>query len=374
MLRRASTAMAEGSPRPSVMYFIYSAAVCLASIQRAAGLPWTEEKLHHQALTLTEEESRTALSHTDLGQMWSRHLKPLLVIRYPGSPGSLAVQEHIKTTLSSLGAGWEVTEDKFMSGTPYGRLPFNNIVATLNPSAKRRLVLACHHDSKYYSPQWQREFHGATDSAVPCAMMLEVAQALDEELKAQKASSADLNLQLIFFDGEEALFRWTASDSLYGSRHLARKMEATPHPAGSTDTNLLHGIDLFVLLDLIGAAGPRFGSYFTNTARWLLRLQDIEKRLHSMNQLLDHPNIVEYFWPDRPMVQVQDDHVPFLNKGVHVLHLIPSPFPSVWHTFDDNEQNLDRATIQNLNKIVQVFVLEYLNVRPTVATSPQNSG
>lgn len=156
--------------------------------------------------------------------MWSRHLKPLLVIRYPGSPGSLAVQEvslgpfcgfsqtlqsplphwylivssqHIKTTLSSLGAGWEVTEDKFVSGTPYGRLPFSNIVATLNPSAKRRLVLACHHDSKYYSPQWQREFHGATDSAVPCAMMLELAQALDEELKAQKVQQPPPSYSLI---------------------------------------------------------------------------------------------------------------------------------------------------------------------------------
>lgn len=354
------------------MYFIYSVAVCLTFFHRTRGLPWPEEKLHHQALTLTEDETRSALSHTDVGQMWSSFLTPLLVIRYPGSPGSLAVQEHIKTTLSSLGAGWEVTEDKFVSGTPYGRLPFNNIIATLDPSAKRRLVLACHHDSKYYSPQWQREFHGATDSAVPCAMMLELARALDEELKAQKASGSDLTLQLIFFDGEEALFRWTASDSLYGSRHLARKMETTPHPAGSTDTNLLHGIDLFVLLDLIGAPSPNFGSYFANTARWLLRLQDIEKRLHSMNQLLDHPNIVEYFWPDRPMAQIQDDHVPFLNRGVHVLHLIPSPFPTVWHTFDDNEQNLDRATIQNLNKILQVFVLEYLNARPTVATSPQN--
>lgn len=35
-----------------------------------------------------------------------------------------------------------------------------------------------------------------------------------------------------------------------------------------------------------------------------------------MNQLLDHPNIVEYFWPDRPMTQIQDDHVPFLNRGM----------------------------------------------------------
>lgn len=37
--------MAEGSPRPPVMYFIYSAAVCLAFIQRAGGLPWSEEKV-----------------------------------------------------------------------------------------------------------------------------------------------------------------------------------------------------------------------------------------------------------------------------------------------------------------------------------------
>lgn len=50
-------------------------------------------QLHHQALTLTEEEVRSSLSHTDVAQMWSRYLKPLLVIRYPGSPGSLAVQE-----------------------------------------------------------------------------------------------------------------------------------------------------------------------------------------------------------------------------------------------------------------------------------------
>lgn len=176
----------------------------------------SSSKLHHQALTLAEDEILTALSRTDLAQMWSSYLKPLLVIRYPGSPGSLAVQEvslcslhgdgfpkvpsltarsfppqHIKTTLGSLGAGWDVREDKFVSATPYGRLPFNNIVATLDPAAKRRLVLACHHDSKYYSPQWQREFHGATDSAVPCAMMLELAQALDEELKAQKVPTSN---------------------------------------------------------------------------------------------------------------------------------------------------------------------------------------
>ncbi|XP_034431824.1 glutaminyl-peptide cyclotransferase [Hippoglossus hippoglossus] len=367
MCRGATAAMAERSHGASTMHIFYTVFICFTLIHCSTAIPWTQEKLHHRAVTLTEDETLTAVSHTDLEQMWQRDLRPLLVTRYPGSSGSQAVQEHIKTTLGSLGAGWEVTEDKFRSQTPYGPLPFTNLVATLNPSAKRRLVLACHYDSKYYPPQWHgREFQGATDSAVPCAMMLEVARALDEELKTQKSSSPDLTLQLIFFDGEEALFHWTPTDSLYGSRHLAQKMESTPHPAGATHTNQLHGIDLLMLLDLIGAPSPHFGNQFPSTTPWLARLQNIETRLHSMNQLVDHPNSVQYFWPDRPVGHIQDDHIPFLNRGVRVLHLIPSPFPSVWHTFDDNEQNLDRSAIQNLNKIMQVFVLEYLDARPAV--------
>ncbi|KAF3701396.1 Glutaminyl-peptide cyclotransferase [Channa argus] len=366
--------MAERSNSVCLLRLFYTVAICVTFFHNSNGIRWTQEKLNHRALTLTQNEIEAALNQTDLEQMWQRDLRPLLVIRYPGSAGSQAAKEHIKTTLSSLGAGWEVTEDSFMSQTPYGPLPFTNLIFTLDPSAKRRLVLACHYDSKYYPPQWHgREFQGATDSAVPCAMMLELARALDEELKAQKSSSPDLTLQLIFFDGEEAFFQWTSTDSLYGSRHLAKKMESTPHPAGATDTNQLHGIDLFVLLDLIGAPSPHFGSQFPNTVHWLSRLQNIEKRLHSMNLLVDHPNNVEYFWPDQPVGRIEDDHIPFLDRGVRVLHMIPSPFPSVWHTFDDNEENLDRSTIQNLNKILQVFVLEYLNARPAVPSNPQNA-
>ena len=37
----------------------------------------------------------------------------------------------------------------------------------------------------------------------------------------------DTSLQLIFFDGEEAFVDWTDTDSLYGSRHLAERMQAT---------------------------------------------------------------------------------------------------------------------------------------------------
>ena len=63
------------------------------------------------------------------------------------------------------------------------------------------------------------------DSAVPVALMLEAARDLTPKLEAlqRKPNTA---LQFVFFDGEEAYDRWTATDSLYGSRHLAAKVPA----------------------------------------------------------------------------------------------------------------------------------------------------
>ncbi|NWI27456.1 QPCT cyclotransferase, partial [Sula dactylatra] len=119
---------------------------------------------------------------------------------------------------------------------------------------------------------------------------------------------------------------------------------------------------LLVLLDLIGAPNPVFPNYFPNTIRWFQRLQAIERELHNMNLLKNHPVERQYFQTTLYRGLVEDDHVPFLLRGVPVLHLIPSPFPAVWHTMEDTEENLDKTTIDNLSKILQVFVLEYLNL------------
>ena len=59
---------------------------------------------------------------------------------------------------------------------------------------------------------------------------------------------------------------------------------------------------------------------------------------------------------------IQDDQIPFYNLGVRkILHMIASPFPSVWHTLGDNSDALDMRTIDYLNKILRVFVYGYLN-------------
>ena len=42
--------------------------------------------------------------------------------------------------------------------------------------------------------------------------------------------------------------------------------------------------------------------------------------------------------------------------------MISYPFPSVWHTAADNEAALNYPTINNINKILRVFVAEYLSL------------
>lgn len=91
--------------------------------------------------------------------------------------------------LSSLSAGWAIDLDSFRSSTPRGQVTFSNIVATLDPSAPRRLLLACHYDSKALPPDPrapEKIFLGASDSAVPCAMILELVTSLDAQLREFK--------------------------------------------------------------------------------------------------------------------------------------------------------------------------------------------
>lgn len=65
---------------------------------------------------------------------------------------------------------------------------------------------------------------------MPCALMLDLAEALDPLLNRRKEQYnkglvddeevAETTLQLVFFDGEEAYKDWTATDSIYGARFV----------------------------------------------------------------------------------------------------------------------------------------------------------
>ena len=171
-------------------------------------------------------------------------------------------------------------EDKFTDNTPHGQIAFNNIIVTKDTNAHHKLVLAAHFDSKYfkdfdfigrsftflyislvYMNQTILLAHvlGATDSAAPCGILMNLAQTLNPLLE-RRSETLDTftTIQLIFFDGEEAFKDWTATDSIYGARHLAEKWSDTMVTLHDLDMKTSYSVSplqqivAFVLLDLLG--------------------------------------------------------------------------------------------------------------------------
>lgn len=295
-------------------------------------------------------------------------LKPLLIPRMPDTENSLKVQKYIRDHFSKI--NWHIEDDIFQSPTPYGMKTFTNIIITHNPSAPKKLVLACHYDSKNISDsRGNSNFIAATDSAVPCAILMDLAKKLDCAMRMDRKPTKDITVQMLFLDGEEAYLEWTRTDSLYGSRHLA-ELWATQLDPNTPGRTKLQNIELFVLLDLIGSDDVVFRNFFENTAYHFGWLQKIEKSLKKAD--LMNPRGVKFahiqdknqFSNARPWGHIEDDHKPFMEfrRDLPVLHLISTPFPRVWHTMQDNESALNYDVIDNFNRIFRVFVSNYLHL------------
>ena len=267
-----------------------------------------------------------------------------------------------------------------------------NLIATRDPpwvedreGEVGRLALVAHYDSKL-TPEG---FIGATDSAAPCAMLLHVARSIDsaltqkwEAMAAEREGSGfdDLDdhkgVQILLLDGEEAFKTWTSTDSIYGARALAEEWEQTMHPAMSTYSTPLASIDLFVLLDLLGSKDPAVPSYFKTTHWAYQHMAKAERRLRSLGKLKSSPshawtstgkgmffNEADKLDTDRWIGGfVEDDHIPFMARGVEILHIIPTPFPSVWHRIDDDGEHLDMDTVEDWAVITTAFAAEWLEL------------
>lgn len=311
------------------------------------------QKIKYESIDMPDKEFGIFSQLSDTTHL-QEAVKRILIPRIVGTPGHKKVRNYIVKSLEDI--NWSVTLDSFNEKAPImGNLTFHNIIATLNPEAERYLVLACHYDSKYMP---DIEFLGATDSAVPCAMLLNMATVMKDHFDTLKDQK--LSLMLIFFDGEEAFKEWGPHDSIYGARHLAKKWK---------NEKLLDRIDMLMLLDLLGAPDPKFYSCFQNTEDWYTKLAIIEDRLYRKGLMKQYSNSGMtqreepynlYFQSHSIRTLIEDDHVPFLKLGVPIVHLIPIPFPTVWHTKDDDMSVIDYTTTENINRILRIFVMEYL--------------
>jgi len=246
--------------------------------------------------------------------------------RWPGSEGHKRAQAYIIRQLQLAYA--EVEESDFIVQSPYGTVAMKNIIGKIPGRSKDReiVVLAGHYDTLRLTG-----FVGANDGGSSAALLLELARVL-----GRRQPENPLTVWVVFFDGEEAFVQWGPRDGTFGSRIQAARWEQDA---------VLPQIKAFILVDMIGDRDLQLRRDLNSTP-WLADL---------VWQVAEDKGRRANFTEDS--MAVQDDHIPFIRRGVAAVDLIDfdyGPGNRYWHTVEDT---IDRVSAQSL-EIVGEVVLE----------------
>jgi len=249
----------------------------------------------------------------------------------PRPPASDAIEksrDYINNQLRL--SGWQVTRQSFTDSTPRGKVGFVNLIARFpGPgNATASFLLCSHYDTKTFDTI---RFVGANDGGSSTGLLLELARVLGQhpDLAAQ--------IELVFFDGEEAYENFSGSDGLYGSRYFAR------HIAQDKTAKQFRG---GILFDMVGD-----------------RLLDITLPLDSPAQMAhdiftsaDALKLRSYFsYFDSEII---DDHTPLNSIGIPTLDIIDFDF-AWWHTAGDTIDKVSAESLQIVGGVAAYYLAEF---------------
>ena len=248
------------------------------------------------------------------------------VVRFgPRPPGSAAIKALRKYIHGELRrAGVDVEEQPFVAKTPNGDVPMVNVIGKIPGSSGKRILLTGHYDTKQF-PNFR--FVGANDAGSSTALLLELATVL------AKGKHHD-EIWIVFFDGEEAFHEWTATDSLYGSRHLAKELKQRGE---------IGKIKALINVDMIGDRDLNLALEYNSDPR-------LRETLAEVAASQGHREIF-----DRFPSAIEDDHMPFAQLGVPVLNLIDfsyGPGHAYWHTEADTIDKLSASSLRIVGDLV----------------------
>ena len=265
--------------------------------------------------------------------------------RVPGSKAHEQCANYFVDFFTQLNI--KVYDQKFKARSFDGKiLDGRNIIAAINPEAKKRILLSAHWDSrpfadhdadetKHYTP-----IDGANDGASGVGVLMEIARQMS-------IKNPNVGVDIILFDledyGEHAsLSRNANGESTWclGSQYWAKN----PHIVG-------YDAQFGILLDMIGAESAVFGhEYFS--AKYA-------------------PGVITKVWRKAASLgygdvfvnadggAVTDDHV-FINRyayipTIDIIHHSPSSksgFFEHWHTMDDNMDKISKYSLKAVGETV----------------------
>lgn len=269
--------------------------------------------------------------------------------RVPGSDAHARTVEWLTEKLRSFGADTVMIQTAEMASVN-GMLPVRNIFARFNSKAPSHLLFLAHYDTRPWADEdpdeanHNKPIDGANDGASGVGVLLEMARIIsmhapqtgidilfaDTEDSGKSApDDADLSTQKLY-DASWCL----------GSQYFVKNM---PYAPGSLPK-------VAILLDMVGARNAVFPrEYFSAQAApgWQKRISDAAARAGYGDR-----------FPQDIAGAVNDDHVPFIQSGIPAVDIIEIGHPQtgsfnpVWHTLQDNIDNIDPATLKAVGSTI----------------------
>ncbi|WP_291785285.1 M28 family peptidase [Cecembia sp.] len=263
--------------------------------------------------------------------------------RVPNTDGHRKTRDWLIRKFESFGL--EVKTQDFQART-YDNLTWDltNIIASYNPSAKKRILLGAHWDTRRIADKdterMDEPIDGANDGGSGVGVLLEIARiisALEENL--------EIGIDFILFDGEDdgepEHSNFKNNNQIWwclGSQHWSK----TPHQPGYS---AYYGI----LVDLVGAKGARFyrEGYSMRYAK------NIVNKVWNFASELGYSDF--FIAKDAP--EIIDDHV-FVNRDakipmINIVEFSPNyGFGHYHHTHLDNMDIIDRRTLKAVGQTV----------------------
>ena len=226
-------------------------------------------------------------------------------------------------------SGWQVTRQAFTDDTPRGKVRFVNLIARFPGDGNAALpsfLLCSHYDTKLFDAI---RFVGANDGGSSTGLLLELARVIGQHPNLAK------QIELVFFDGEEAYENFSETDGLYGSRYFAKQLKAD-------------GAKQFrggILFDMIG----------DRSLGITLPADSPSAMARDIFAAADALKLRNYFsYMDRTLI---DDHAPLNSVGVSTIDIIDFDYPW-WHTADDTLDKISAQSFQITGSVALYYLSE----------------
>jgi glutaminyl-peptide cyclotransferase len=261
--------------------------------------------------------------------------------RVPGSEGHKKMKDWLVEKCKSFGLEVEVQEFK-ASFLGKKDVPSYNIIATLNPDHKKRVLLAAHWDTRLIAEKdpdpakQNKPIMGADDGGSGVAALLEIMRVMSEK-------PIDLGVDFIFFDAEDQ--GEDGGNWCIGSQYWSKN----PHQKGYT-------AEWGILLDLVGAKGATFhkeeiSRYFAG--KYVDKVWDLA---HKMGY--------EKYFIKQNVGQIHDDHY-YVNTiakipMIDIIYTTPAGmFGKYHHTHDDDIGIIDKDVLKAVTQVTTATIYKY---------------